>query len=331
MSCVPTRIFEQGDRCSAKRFYSRGFTIIELLVATAVLALILGFVLSSVSNVSGIWRRSTDKVKSFQEARLAFETITRTLSQATLNTYLDYDSQTSAKRYLRQSDLKFLIGNAGATGIPGTAGCGQAVFFQAPIGYASGTAYQNIGSLLNTCGFYVTLTTNSTVPQHASSTANPARYRLMQMLVPTEKNDVYTSSGSSWFSSYVNEARPIADNVIAIVLRPQDPATLISSPNSSPNDAYSYDSTAGALNNPQPITANQLPPVVQVTLIAIDETSAKRTEGASVVSSALNGKFTIASAYDADLKSVENALSTANINYRVFSSAVPIRESKWTK
>jgi uncharacterized protein (TIGR02599 family) len=310
------------------------FTIVELLVATAILSLLLVVILSSVSNVSGIWRRASDKVKSFQDARLAFETITRSLSQATLNTYLDYDDANNPRQYLRKSDLKFISDSAGSGGMPGTQGAGQAVFFQAPIGYSARSDFQAVSSLLNTCGFYVDYGPNASLPPHVSSGANSSRYRLMQLLVPTEQNDVFVSSGKGWFSTYTSQARAIADNVVALIIRPQDPALTNSGQSgSAPNDEYAYDSTASAQSNPQPITANQLPPVVQVTMVAIDETSAVRLGGdvSAKIGPMLSGKFSDPALYESDLDSLTQALSSQGINYRVFTSAVPIRESKWTK
>ncbi len=124
----------------------------------------------------------------------------------------------------------------------------------------------------------------------------------------------------------------MADNIIALILRPRDPQT---SGSTAPNNSYTYDSTSGATSSPQPITANQLPPVIDVTMIAIDESSARRIESGSsqpsVISSALANRFTTPSLYESDLQQVTSALASANIAYRVFSSSVAIRESKWSK
>lgn len=310
----------------------RGFTIVELLVAVTLLAVILAFVLSSVSSVSGLWRRSSDKIKSFQEARLAFDMITRSLSQATLNAYLDYDNLTNASRYLRKADLKFLSAQAGMDGIPGTPGTGQAFFFQAPLGYSTNTDNASLDALLNTCGFFVAFGTNASFPTHVPSANNLSRYRLMQLLVPAEENEVYTAAGNTWFTRWLDQTRPVADNIIALIIRPQDPAGQT---NDSPNDSYFYDSTRDAGLNPQPVTANQLPPVMQVTMVAIDEASARRLDQGSseptAIASALTGKFFDPSRFDTDLKALETELAAGRVNYRVFNSAVPIRESKWTK
>lgn len=310
----------------------RGFTLVELLVASSILVLLMGLVFSVISQTSLIWSRSMDKIESFKGARLAFETITTNLSQATLNTYLDYDNEVTPQYYLRKSELKFVSGAAGSGTLPGTANTGYAFFFQAPLGYTSGTTYNGIELLLNTCGYFVSFTTNSSIPDHVVTGRNAYRYRLMQLLVPTESNNIYSTPDWFFSQSQTSYAKPIADNVIALIVRPQDPGATATD---LPNNQYPYDSTLNATVNPQPVTANQLPPVVQVTMVAIDESSAKRLENGStepaVIASALAGKFTDPASYSTDLDALGKSLSSHRINYRVFSSAVPIRESKWTK
>lgn len=313
---------------------SRGFTILEVLVATTILALLLVLVLSVISQSSNIWRRSMDKIESSQGARLAFESITRNLSQATLNTYLDYDDPANPQQYLRKSELKFFSDAAGTGTLPGTAKTGSVFFFQAPVGYTTNTSYIGMDSLLNTCGYFVSYTTNSGVPSHVSNAGNVYRYRLMQVLVPAESNTIYqTNLGpTAWFDAFAGVARPVADNIIAVVVRPQDPGSAAAD---LPNNQYAYDSTLNATNSPQPVTAHQLPPVVQVTMVAIDETSAERIDSGSSqpteISTALDGKFLNPANYQSDLDALVASLSAKNVNYRIFSSAVPIRESKWSK
>ena len=154
----------------------------------------------------------------------------------------------------------------------------------------------------------------------------------MQQLVPTEDNDIYKDpSVNDWFSSYTDQVYPVADNIIALVVRPLDPESL---PQDLTTD-YRYDSREGAEANPQPVTANQLPPLIQLTMVAIDEATAMRltpdNSPPSAITAALSGKFVDPSRYDTDLASLEDALIADNIHYRVFTSTLPLRESKWTK
>lgn len=319
--------------CSPQRARrARAFTLIEMLVATAVMVTILFLVFSVITQATNVWKRSSNKLEAFKSARAGFDLVTRNLSQATLNSYLDYDSATSPTRYMRKSELKFFIGPTGTSGTPGTPNTGEAVFFQAPLGYTLNSASAgSLDALLNTCGYYVQFTTNSSMPNHVSPSANPYRYRLMQLLVPMENNTIYTASGNAWFNGVSTKAVPVADNIIAMIIRPQDPA-------STPVDLtsnFTYDSTLNASNSTQPVTAHQLPPVVQVTVVAIDEVSAARlTQGSTppgAITAALAGKFSTTTSYDKDLTDLESSLVAAGIDCRIFTSAVPIRESKWTK
>ncbi|HEY8965015.1 MAG TPA: hypothetical protein VIM58_01130 [Candidatus Methylacidiphilales bacterium] len=310
----------------------RAFTLVEVLVATSVLILMLMITLQIVNQSARVWSRSADKMDSFQGARNGFGLLTRTLSQATLNAYLDYDNATAPQYYVRKTDLGFYVGPAGDKSAPGTSGTGQCVFFQFPGGYATSDTYAALDSLLNGCGYYVVYGRPPGLPSHIPLAKAPYRYRLMQLLVPAEKNTVYTTGPNGWFANPGAQASVLADNVIALVLRAQDPSST--PPDLAPN--YLYDSTLGASTYPQPVTSNQLPPVLLVTLIAISESSARRLDNGNgkppgQIVEALAGKFQNAAQYTADLAAVERSLSSAHIVYEVFSGAVPLRESKWSK
>lgn len=324
-----------------KRSVSFAFTILELLVATAILSVVLVVVVSVIGQASTVWRRSTDKIEAFQGARAAFDLLTRNLSQATLNTYLDYDDPSHPTRYLRKSELRFLSQPNGALG---TVNTGQGIFFQAPASFTGDAArFGGLEGLLNTCGYYVEFGSDANSKPTFVTAPDKYRYRLKQLLVPTENNKVYemaTSGDQSWITAFTANALPVADNIVALIIRPQDPGMTtpalsgVTVPNLTTD--YTYD-TARSFSGDQPLTSNQLPPVIEVTMIAIDENSAKRIEsGASepnAIKSALVGKFTDPARYAMDLQELENAFNAATppISYRVFSSAVPIRESKWTK
>jgi uncharacterized protein (TIGR02599 family) len=147
----------------------RGFTLVELLVSMTVVALLMGVLLQTVFQTQNIWTGARNRIEEFREARVAFESITRRLSQATLNSVWDYDNPTTPTRYQRYSDLHFVSGpsykTSGGQGLLQTVdkACGHAVFFQAPMGFAGqetgGTApsaaYDNMEELLNGWGFYV--------------------------------------------------------------------------------------------------------------------------------------------------------------------------------
>lgn len=321
----------------------RAFTLMEMLVATTIFTIVLALSIGIFGQVSGVWRRSVEKVKSFQSARISFDLLTRNVGQANLNTYLDYvdasdrfpaDSGYDNRpvRYARRSNLQFVCASAGSGSTPGTPGTGTATFFQVPSGYEGNSSkYTGLDNLLNACGYYIEFADDTTRPGHTEPKAR-YRYRLMQLMVPTQENAIFKAPESDlrqWFEDYAaTHAYPVAENIIALILIPRDPVNPIS-------DDFEYDSREGERLNPQPVTANQMPPVVQVTMVAIDDNSALRLDdGASepgIIRGALSGKFIKVADFEKDMQDLKTALAEARINYQVFSSAVPIRESKWTK
>lgn len=318
-----------------------GFTLLELLAAFAIFAILLAIALSVLGYASQVWRNSAAKIETFQAARGAFDLMTRNLSQAVLNTYLDYDDENHPQRYLRKSDLRFVSGPAGGA-LPGTASTGQSVFFQVPGNYTTRIgSFGGLESLLNTCGYFVAFSDDPMRPPHLGA-GGKYRFRLMQLLVPTESNRIFSTKDPldyKWFTDYTktsdfgSNVLPVAENVIALVVQPADPD--LASSTLAPDYAYNSGVDGIDSNGHQLVTANQLPPTVKVTMVAIDEASAQRLEqGQSppdFLVAALNGKFQKADNYQKDLSDLKSVLAKRNIQFRVFSSAVPIRESKWTK
>ncbi|MEI8122354.1 MAG: Verru_Chthon cassette protein C [bacterium] len=255
------------------RRVATGFTLIELLVSMAVLSMIMLLLFGTISSSSTLWTRTTGKVQAFQAARAAFESMTRNLSQATLQNYYGYadsegnpvplinpsfklssGSTARAKvptKYLRASELHFVCGpaaslltQAGITGLDNTTS-GDAVFFQAPIGFSDGS-YQTQPSMLNVCGYYVQFTKDDSasggtgaIPDFASSLPATYRYRLMEVIQPADKNGIYTSTdqdvdadGLPTFSYDLNWVKKLdlanrtnrhvlGDNIILLVLLPK--------------------------------------------------------------------------------------------------------------
>lgn len=361
------------------------FTLIEVMLSTAIIALILLVLVSITGQTSKTWRYTTGKIEQFRESRNAFETISTKANQATLNTYWDYgyDSSGLPTRYERRSELRFISGRAedliGANGAAGTR-ITHAVFFHAPIGRVDGVKnpeYHGLESLLNVCGYYVELNSDANFrPAFLANAAPPPpvrhRFRLMEFVQPSENLGTYgytaglsggkpvatTYQGKEWFKTAVNTApspsRPVADNIVALIITPrlskrdeQEVKGSGSETDSSPlAPRYSYDSALN-LNSGQTggdgrvNPKNQLPPVLQITMVAIDELSAERlnlTESSADIF-ALQGKFKDTSKYTSDLvvqpgaapdASLENMLIAKKVNYRIFTTNVPIRAAKWS-
>jgi len=338
-----TRAFDSWPApgaCHIKRDRRRraGFTLLEILVASAVLALlVLGLV--SVTGQSGqAVRAATGKIEASQSARAGFDLLARNLGQATLNTYWRADNPDSPRRYLRSSDLHFVIQQAGVNGI-GFPGTGQAVFFQAPLGYTGDAAsYGGLPSLLNTVGYYVDFRPED-LPPLPNAPAPRWRFRLMQMLAPAERMKAFASrdGGDSfgWFSPgvYNDYVQPVADNVIALVLRASRP-TGEDIPGLG--GKFAYDSRLDANATPQPVTAHQMPSAVEVAMVSIAEESANRLAGGgssppAVIVSALQGLFQNTASIDDDLGELDKRLSAAGIRFRTYRTSVPILESRWSE
>src|SRR6185436_13730797 len=99
-----------------KKTKRSAFTLVELMVSTALIAILMLLLLSTVDQTQNVWKRTTAKVAQFQASRAAFEAMTRRLGQATLNTYWraqDGNSANSRADFLfrRHSELQFISGH----------------------------------------------------------------------------------------------------------------------------------------------------------------------------------------------------------------------------
>lgn len=264
---------------SALRHLPPAFTIIELLVATAVLLLIMVMLLQVTGTVANIWRSSSGKISAFQNARAAFGTIRDTLARATLNTYNDYvdaagnpRTTNNAKtfvpaKFARASELH-LIAGAAAEVVPGaqaTANPGGAIFFQAPLGDTQDAALGGLNRALNSTGFYIQYggTDDRLLPAWLQPLLGTTkRFRLMQFVEPTEGLKVYGSTGNAtydagWLQAFTTpqtpaqeRARVLAEDVPLLVFRPrlspQDEAAAAAAIGAPAPDA----STAGSVLSP---------------------------------------------------------------------------------
>jgi uncharacterized protein (TIGR02599 family) len=308
------------------------------MVAMAVLSLLVVVLLGTISRTSSVTRKGSEKISAFQAARAGFDLLTRNLSQATLNSYWDYDTPAAPTQYLRKSELHFLVGNAGTGSLPGTAGTGQAVCFQFPAGTTGNAINANLENLLSACGYFIQYGPADPLPAPFPAPASPTyRYQLMQAIQPSESLGVYaTTTGNDWVKGLTNNAVPIAGNIVYLLVWPRKAPSEDAAGNALTTD-FSYDSRSNALATPQPETAHQMPPVVQITMVALDEASAARfcmdNTPPSAISDAFAGLFDGSppmsqDQFKSDLVELERNLASRGLNFRVFTSMVPIRESK---
>jgi uncharacterized protein (TIGR02599 family) len=200
-----------------KRRASRGFTLVELLVSTTIVLVITVMLVTATSQTGVLWSRTKAKVEQFREARTGFDTLTQRLSQATLNTYWDYDNPTLPTKYQRRSELRFTSGQADT--LLGPEGTNQrlthCVFLHAPLGFTAvqtkagavetdktGQGFRGLDNLLNCWGYFVQFGSDQNYrPSFLSGSTIPLRwrFRLMEFALPTESLATYnlTSGGPS--------------------------------------------------------------------------------------------------------------------------------------
>jgi uncharacterized protein (TIGR02599 family) len=220
---------------------NEGFTVMELTVTSAIIILILATLISMTDQTQRLMRGTSAKVEQFQGARLAFETLTRRISQATLNTYWDYQYETVSQqvggktvqtrvptRYERGSELRFRCGrmaelNPQSKRFQPTHG----IFFQTPDGRVEDAERNGaMDHLLNTWGYFVELNSDedSLPPWLRGQVPARDRFRLMEMGESAEKLTLYQFQQprvADWFLQSLNQknapVRAVAENVLAVI------------------------------------------------------------------------------------------------------------------
>lgn len=200
-----------------------------------------------------------------------------------------------------------------------------------------------------------------------STTVPPrSRLRLMEYSPTAEKNRIYADvvrpvvdHSKQWFQDALTSVvtseetvasraftRPIAENILALIISPQTETTQATDTPTAIAPNYYFDSTVvGPLANssrPQG-TQHTLPPLLKVTMVALDERSGEffaRAENSSLVSKVLGGTsalFKNATSYIADLDgtdqqqgALETLLLQNKLEYRIFTTTIALKESRWS-
>ena len=250
---------------------------------------------------------------------------------------------------------------------------GHGVFFQAPLGFtaesnASGRpVYSNMEMLLNSWGYFVEFSSDEndrpSFLNRDNTIKKRLRYRLMEFRQPSENLSIYTepltdlSSQSAlyrWFTkgdtginSSVNRktdlgprevrtVRPVAENIIVLVVAPRMPEYDEREPDFIAPQ-YTYDSREfqyGREDERVLQSYHQLPPLVQVTMVAVDETDMARwlvTNGSTEPDFVSDTLFKSQRALEQDLETLRKNLDAERIRSRVFTTTIRMRESKWTE
>lgn len=351
----------------ARSVVGTAFTIIELLVTMAVLSIFVVLLFSVTDNSFKLWRQTASDIAMFDSARAAFDTLSRRLSQATLNTYLDYykvaggswirrtpgDTAFVPNKYGRASDLAIFSGEA--KGILGGDQQGHGIFFFAPLGYTGGNAsLTDLPNLLNPLGYYVEWGDDSTLrPAFLDPLPKRSRFRLIEHIQPSQNftyfekftdgnpnNDLPEDWIPATVASTGSQKNVLADNILALIIRPEvtskeadllglaDPWDL--------TEDYTYDSRADESRShpPEDIQFAQLPPMLRVVLVAVSEKDAARLVGTgTAIPDAFKfqaGWFTDPAKLDTDLDALSKQLSDQNVQFRVFNQVIPLRGAKFS-
>ncbi|WP_395751897.1 Verru_Chthon cassette protein C [Prosthecobacter sp.] len=277
------------------------------------------------------------------------------------------------------------------SGATGTNYPGHAVFFQAPLGVVrtdtKGTVNTaNLSNLLCGRGYFVEWGSDqyyrpTFLGQAPYTTIVPVRnrLRLMEWSPTAEMNDIYSSAFRDnpnnirqWYQDQATGAlagevssgddtsvaagryftRPIAENILALIISPQTENTNTASGVVSSNvydiaKNYLYDSalvgTANTANTSAQGTQHLMPPMLKVTMVALDERSGELLSSAdnaatqSKVMQGMSSLFTSASNYTADLEGTPDSPGTlktlllgAKLNYRVFTTTIALRQARFS-
>lgn len=321
----------------------------------AVLMLLMALLLTATDMASKTWRSTTEKMRAFENARAGFDLINSTLSQAVLQTYWDYDDPAHPTKYELSSELQFLslpmnqmLQSGGS--LPEANFPTHGLFFQAPTGAVLNQAsYGGLPLLLNAYGYYVEYSDDSAeIPNFLKSLPGfkpRYRYRLKQWKVPAEsialyqntsgvggKNYVGYPTSLSWIDLANPAATAIAENVVALVIHPINPQSAGGAATELTAD-FVYNSRNNYTIAPAVYQHNQLPPEVEVIMVAIDEASAVRIFNNSPTSPGLAvGLFTDPTKIDGnngDLKKLTDDLTQRRLNFIVMRSTVKIRGAGW--
>jgi len=162
----------------------------------------------------------------------------------------------------------------------------------------------------------------------------PAEENLIYVDGDEEREKEQPAKYTKWYKDRLELfSNPLAENIIALVISPRDTVA-----NAGQNQVDTYSEIAkdylfDSNEHTNPVYLQQVPPLVRVTMVAIDETSAVRLEaenGNSMPDLVPASLFRNTSNFDADILALKDLLNQNSVNHKVFSTMVAIRSSKWS-
>jgi len=345
-------------------FLNKGFSLLEMMVAMVILSVLMLMLTVLLDQVQKSWRYAESRISQFREARVAFDLMTKNIGQASLNTYWnlkDDDSDGLYDGYYRTTELHFLTLTAAEMGSStNQKPVGQGIFFQAPLGFSG--QYRNLNNLFNGRGYFVSFGSDKRFKPSFVDSEDRFRFRLMEFRPPAEANQIFEDGRAerekgeaqvfnSWYKQalagvgegdFEAHLNPIAENILTLIVSPRDSMEVTTA---ARTDTYSkiapdfkFDS------NKKPASSGgkddfsdfsqQVPPLVRVTMVAIDESAAVRyaKEGTmpTELTAPLNGLFRNTKSYGDDVQKLSDELNKLKISHKVFSSMVMLRSAKWS-
>jgi uncharacterized protein (TIGR02599 family) len=340
----------------------RGFSLLEMMVAMVILSVLMLMLTVVLDQVQKSWRFAESRISQFREARVAFDLMTKNIGQASLNTYWnlkDDDDDGLYDGYYRTSELHFLTLDADKLGVsPNQQPVGQGIFFQAPLGFSG--QYRNLNNLFNGRGYFVAFGSDKKFKPSFVESPERFRFRLMEFRPPAESNQIFEDGRTereagepqeftSWFKQGVEDVgegdfeshlNPIAENIITLVVSPRDSLEVSTDSRKdtlsriAPNYVFDSNVKPPATNDEFSDFSQQVPPLVRVTMVAIDEAAAVRYARAGSMpvelTSPLTGLFKDTESYSEDVQKLSDVLDELGISHKVFSSMVMLRSAKWS-
>ncbi|MDA0812158.1 MAG: Verru_Chthon cassette protein C [Verrucomicrobia bacterium] len=287
----------------------------------------------------------------------------------------DGDDKKPPTKYEKKSELHFVVVNAKEALGEGPDGSrpAHAVFFNAPLGFTAESApngtpvYSNMEMLLNSWGYFVEFSSDEydrpSFLNKNNTIKKRLRYRLMEFREPSENLSIYSeplhdvksktqlyrwfSRGNTGVNATVNRSsslgandvrtvRPVAENIIALVLAPRLPEFDRNDPDFiAPN--YVYDTRElqwGKEEERTLLSEHQLPPLMQVTMVAVDELDMARwltINGQREPDFVSDSLFKSQRSLEQDLETLRKDMDNQKVRHRVFTTTIRMRESKWTE
>lgn len=242
-----------------------GVTLIELLVAMAVLVIVMLAITAAMGTMQNLWVRIRGKADAFRGTRIALDTMVQRVNQATLNSRWvpNTDLATQAQEpHLRASDLHFVTGPAATLMADSNRYVGQALFFQGPFGEpASGTLqqvtldYDQLGHTLCGWGYFVEFGSDAGErPAFLSDVQDRfpprRRFRLWEFRQPAQELSLFEMDQQTppkpkieqaasreqiyaWFTQPLRDldtqrrhVSVVAENILALIITPFEPALV---------------------------------------------------------------------------------------------------------